>query len=640
MATLHKFNGEEIIATELPSLLNQNFDYVNDNRIKTVNNIGYDENNNIDVTHLVTQSIKSGTDLNTLTTSGEYIRLGSVTKLLNSPSDSPFFLTVLASDGLVKQVLTELIANNPVTFTRTMNSAQWSPWIDLTYATQAEAEGGSDNTKIMTPKGVDYRLKKDRQIATYSSLESLGLSPSTATPKDIVEAMPPNSYLSFYASSSVDGQLASLGLPQSSLVVVESGLNDTIPSVFRAYPLLNNQQKHLFVGHYKAYNDYGFTGWTKVLTEESIATQAEAEAGTDSTKVMTPLRSKQLGDKNYLPLSGGLLYGSITQTIDGGNSALRKNMDNNFLQLCGGSSQNNGASLLLFGENYAYSVYGAGFEIRTALDDESKYFALRGKRDGTLTWNGKQLATTNEVAHLLQNNTNAQTIVGYHNSIYRGKYLGDKLTSAQSATIRAGVFDDLFIGDYWTIGGVNYRIAAFDYYYNCGDTACTTHHVVVVPDTVLYSAQMNSSNVVTGAYVGSAMYTTNLATAKTTIGNAFGTDHLLTIRQYFSNAVTGGYESGGAWTDATIWLMNEQNVYGAPVFNNCIQGTSWANRYTIDNSQYPLFAMNPRLIKTRQTYWLRDVAGSTSFALVGYVGFCNDTYSSDSLGVRPAFLVY
>ena len=24
--------------------------------------------------------------------------------------------------------------------------------------------------------------------------------------------------------------------------------------------------------------------------------------------------------------------------------------------------------------------------------------------------------------------------------------------------------DDLFIGDYWTISGVNYRIAAFDYW--------------------------------------------------------------------------------------------------------------------------------------------------------------------------------
>lgn len=267
--------------------------------------------------------------------------------------------------------------------------------------------------------------------------------------------------------------------------------------------------------------------------------------------------------------------------------------------------------------------------------------------DTLLITDGGTSATTVEgvrtnlgIDHLVQNNTNALTIVGYHNSIYRGKYLGDKLTSAQSATIRDGEFEDLYIGDYWTIGGVNYRIAAFDYYYNCGDTACTTHHVVVVPDTVLYTAQMNSTNVTTGAYVGSAMYTTNLAQAKTTIANAFGTDHLLTIRQHFQNAATNGYTTGGTWYDAVVWLMNEINVYGCKVFGDCIQGTNWANRYYIDNTQYPLFAMNPRMIHTRQTYWLRDVAGSTGFAFVDYGGFCSYTDSSYSLGVRPAFLVY
>ena len=78
------------------------------------------------------------------------------------------------------------------------------------------------------------------------------------------------------------------------------------------------------------------------------------------------------------------------------------------------------------------------------------------------------------------------------NGLYRGKFLGNSLTSAQSAAIQAGTFDDLYIGDYWTINGVNYRIAAFDYYYQCGDgynantnptgSTVTTHHGVGVPD--------------------------------------------------------------------------------------------------------------------------------------------------------------
>ena len=64
-----------------------------------------------------------------------------------------------------------------------------------------------------------------------------------------------------------------------------------------------------------------------------------------------------------------------------------------------------------------------------------------------------------------------------HNGSYRGKYLGTSVTAEQYAAISAGTFEDLYIGDYWTIGGVNYRIAAFDYYWNCGDTALTTHQV-------------------------------------------------------------------------------------------------------------------------------------------------------------------
>ena len=232
---------------------------------------------------------------------------------------------------------------------------------------------------------------------------------------------------------------------------------------------------------------------------------------------------------------------------------------------------------------------------------------------------------------------------GAHNGIFRGKNLGNSLTGAQSAAIQAGTFDDLYIGDYWTINGVDYVIVAFDYYYNTGDTACTTHHAVVVPRNPLYNAQMNSTNVVTGAYVGSAMYTTNLNTAKTTIQSAFGSTHLLTIRQLFQNSVAGGgYENTvGEWYDATVWLMNEFNVYGGLVWKNAYAGTNWRGNYTIDNSQYPGFALDPTMIHTpsRNAYWLRDVATSDTFAHVYGDGHCGAGAASDSRGVRPAFCI-
>lgn len=225
-----------------------------------------------------------------------------------------------------------------------------------------------------------------------------------------------------------------------------------------------------------------------------------------------------------------------------------------------------------------------------------------------------------------------------HNAIFRGKKLGSSLTEAQSAAIQAGTFDDLYIGDYWTIGGVDYVIVAFDYYYNTGDTACTTHHAVIVPRAPLYNAQMNTSDVTTGAYVGSAMYKSNLNQAKTTITNAFGSGHLLTIRQHFQNAVTNSYESGGTWYDATVWLMSEANVYGGNVFKSVINGTDWPNLYSLDNRQYPYFRFALPNEK-RAWYWLRDVANSSTFTDVAGNGVSTANDASRSPGVRPAFCI-
>ena len=239
----------------------------------------------------------------------------------------------------------------------------------------------------------------------------------------------------------------------------------------------------------------------------------------------------------------------------------------------------------------------------------------------------------------LEDLTNVFTFhsAGLHNGIYRGKYLGASVTAEQYAEISAGTFRDLYIGDYWTIGGVNWRIAAFDYWLNCGDTTCTTHHVVIVPDTNLYNAVMNDTNVTTGAYVGSKMYTSGLNDAKTTINNAFGAAHILSHKQYLKNTTKDGYESAGAWYDSTAELMTEQNVYGGKIFANDANGTAVPARYTIDKSQFPLFALEPSRICNRGNWWLRDVASSTAFANVNTTGRAYAASASNSIGVRPAF---
>lgn len=228
---------------------------------------------------------------------------------------------------------------------------------------------------------------------------------------------------------------------------------------------------------------------------------------------------------------------------------------------------------------------------------------------------------------------------GAHNSIYRGKNLGSAVTAEQYAAIQAGTFDDMYIGDYWTIGGVTYRIAAFDYYLRAGDTDMTTHHVTLVPDASMYSHVMNDSNVTTGGYVGSKMYTTGLADAKTTINNAFGSAHILTHRQYLCNAVSNGKPFGGSWYDSTVELMTEQNVYGGKVFGAGNDGSTVPALYTVDKSQYPLFAFRPDLISNRNWFWLRDVVSAARFAGVSHDGNAACGSASGSDGVRPAFSI-
>lgn len=228
---------------------------------------------------------------------------------------------------------------------------------------------------------------------------------------------------------------------------------------------------------------------------------------------------------------------------------------------------------------------------------------------------------------------------GAHNSVYRGANLGTSVTSAQWAAIQAGTFDDMYIGDYWVIGGVTYRIAAFDYYLRAGDTDMTTHHVTLVPDVSMYTHVMNDTNVTTGGYVGSKMYTSGLTQAKNTINTAFGSTHVLTHRQYLSNAVTNGRPSGGSWYDSTVELMTEQNVYGGKIFGAGNDGSSVPALYTVDKSQYPLFAFRPDLISNRQIFWLRDVVSAAYFALVSGDGRADYYDASDVFGVRPAFSI-
>lgn len=227
-----------------------------------------------------------------------------------------------------------------------------------------------------------------------------------------------------------------------------------------------------------------------------------------------------------------------------------------------------------------------------------------------------------------------------HNMVYRGKALGTSVTSEQWAAIKVGTFKDLYLGDYWSIGGMDYIIAAFDYWYKCGDTACNTHHAVVIPRSQLYTYKFNPTNTTEGGYVGSDLYKNGLTQAKTTFNTAFGSAHILNHREYLVNAVTNGKPTGSDWYDSTVDLMNENMVYGGRQFSPMPDGTDpWntCRNYTIDKSQLPLFRLAPWMSFVRDQWcWLRDVVSAAGFADCNGNGNAGCNGASNAGGVWPA----
>ena len=176
------------------------------------------------------------------------------------------------------------------------------------------------------------------------------------------------------------------------------------------------------------------------------------------------------------------------------------------------------------------------------------------------------------------------------------------------------------------------------FFINSGDTACTAHHAVIVPDTCLYDSSMNSSNTTNGGYVGSDMYKSNLEQAKTIIKGAFS-GHVLKHRIRLTNAVYNGFASNSAWCDSEVDLMCEQMVYGNGIFSPVSNGSDTPINQRVEKSQLPLFQHEPSRICNLESWWLRDVITASGFADVDLAGAADSSNASNSYGVRPAFCI-
>ena len=233
---------------------------------------------------------------------------------------------------------------------------------------------------------------------------------------------------------------------------------------------------------------------------------------------------------------------------------------------------------------------------------------------------------------------NAYDVPTMHRNIFRGQNLGSVFTDAQKAAIAAGTWDDLYIGDYWTINGNKWRIADFDYF---EAQANGKHHVTIVPEFNLYTSKMNETATTKDGYAGSAMHTTYLARAKEMIEQAFGAESILHYSANLVNAVTDGHPSGGMnYEDLTVELLSERMVYGsfalAPVNTG---GSSRPWNFFHERTQLALFQHAPYYISPSggRNYWLRDIYSAEGFAQA-FVHL-QARAANEKVGVRPVFSI-
>lgn len=217
--------------------------------------------------------------------------------------------------------------------------------------------------------------------------------------------------------------------------------------------------------------------------------------------------------------------------------------------------------------------------------------------------------------------------------------LGTAYTAELKADIASGKFEKAVVGGKLTINNHVYYLAHPDYWLHCGDTECTTHHMLVIPAEGIGTGKMNSSNITTGGYAGSDIKTGNnsntaLAAARAQIIADFGAANILTHREMFTTEVTDGKASSWAWADSDVDLMSEVMVCGCNVW------ASAPERETgIDKCQLKLFRERPDLITTRASYWLRSVVSETYFTYIDLYGVASRSNASYAHSVRPVFAI-
>lgn len=212
----------------------------------------------------------------------------------------------------------------------------------------------------------------------------------------------------------------------------------------------------------------------------------------------------------------------------------------------------------------------------------------------------------------------------------------------------AGNFNGLRLGDYidvpsMTIDGsaisnsnqrLRFEIAGFDTYLNVGDTAVSSHHILMISKNCVLQKAMNSTSKNAGGYAASELCAYLNDQVKTGLVNAIGITPK-TVRRLLDN------KTEWARLAETVFIPTEVEVFGHQAWSNN-QGFS-----TGSSVQWPLFSEFPqkRIANWNGSRWWWWEASPYTGDSANFC-ICTDTgdagYNSagnSGTGVRFAFLV-
>lgn len=242
---------------------------------------------------------------------------------------------------------------------------------------------------------------------------------------------------------------------------------------------------------------------------------------------------------------------------------------------------------------------------------------------------------------------------GARRRIYRGKNLGTSVSAEHQAAIKAGTFEDLYLGDYWVPSTSDpktekgYVIVDFDYWYDRSYAPYMDHHVVLMSKNVLGRAPM-----ATGSYTGygtSTLRTVTMESYRQNIISMFGADHIMKYRDAYVSKWGGNMPTETTSTDANIEIPTEGMIFGnRPLSPSTANGTVSLSGYSVGQTQLALLRLYPNFITAeeydsgvsqRTSYWLQDpvTVTPTRCSSVNDFGMPQFDTATVAKGIRPVF---